>query len=209
LLLFLKDWVTFAHIADYKEVTVNIESFEKELLDGIAGNDSRAIEKVYREHFGLIQNFILRNNGSYDDARDIFQEAMLVLYEKSKQSHFTLTCQLKTFLYSISRRLWLKRLQQSNRFGVLADNLEDVVPVEEEIEEKEKLDADFGMMDGAMKSLGEPCKSLLEAYYFEKKNMVEIADQFGYTNADNAKNQKYKCLMRLKKIFFAQYKQSE
>jgi hypothetical protein len=57
-----------------------------------------------------------------------------------------------------------------------------------------------------MSSLGEPCKSLLEAYYLQKKSMLEIAGDFGYTNADNAKNQKYKCLMRLKKLFFEQYK---
>jgi len=36
--------------------------------------------------------------------------------------------------------------------------------------------------------------------------MQEICERFGYTNADNAKNQKYKCLMRLRKLFFAQYK---
>lgn len=185
------------------------ESLELEILDGIARNDSRAIEKVYKDNFGLVQNFILRNNGSYDDARDVFQEAMLVLYEKSKQDQFSLTCQIKTYLYSICRRLWLKRLQQNHRFGAPVESLEELVPVEEEIEEKEKLDSDFALMDGAMKSLGEPCKSLLEAYYFEKKQMVDIAEQFGYTNADNAKNQKYKCLMRLKKIFFAQYKQAE
>jgi hypothetical protein len=62
------------------------------------------------------------------------------------------------------------------------------------------------MMEKAMLNLGEPCKSLLEAFYIQKKNMVDIARSFGYTNADNAKNQKYKCLMRLKKIFFDQYK---
>jgi len=60
-------------------------------------------------------------------------------------------------------------------------------------------------MEKSLKNLGEPCKSLLEAYYHQKKNMVEIAASFGYTNADNAKNQKYKCLMRLKKLF-SQYK---
>jgi hypothetical protein len=60
-------------------------------------------------------------------------------------------------------------------------------------------------MEHAMRNLGEPCKSLLEAFYIQKKPMLEIADDFGYTNADNAKNQKYKCLMRLKKLFFAQY----
>jgi hypothetical protein len=47
---------------------------------------------------------------------------------------------------------------------------------------------------------------LLEAYYLKKQNMQVIAASFGYTNADNAKNQKYKCLLRLKKIFFAHYK---
>ena len=62
------------------------------------------------------------------------------------------------------------------------------------------------MMEQAISHLGEPCKSLLEAYYLQKQNMQVIAASFGYTNADNAKNQKYKCLMRLKKIFFAQYK---
>jgi hypothetical protein len=62
------------------------------------------------------------------------------------------------------------------------------------------------MMEKAMNSLGEPCKSLLQAFYINKQNMQEIAATFGYTNADNAKNQKYKCLIRLKKLFFSQYK---
>jgi len=62
------------------------------------------------------------------------------------------------------------------------------------------------MMENALQKIGEPCKSLLEAFYIEKKSMPEIAGIFGYTNADNAKTQKYKCLIRLKKLFFAQYK---
>jgi hypothetical protein len=61
-------------------------------------------------------------------------------------------------------------------------------------------------MENAMSKIGEPCKSLLDAYYMQKKNMQELALEFGYTNADNAKTQKYKCLLRLKKIFFSQYK---
>jgi hypothetical protein len=60
-----------------------------------------------------------------------------------------------------------------------------------------------------MQRIGEPCKSLLQAFYIEKKSMPEIAVAFGYTNADNAKTQKYKCLIRLKKLFFAQYKNTD
>ena len=77
--------------------------------------------------------------------------------------------------------------------------------MEEDLENHEKRNAAFAIMDRAMNSLGEPCKSLLEGYYLKKMGMQELASEFGYTNADNAKNQKYKCLMRLKKLFFAQY----
>jgi DNA-directed RNA polymerase specialized sigma subunit len=86
------------------------------------------------------------------------------------------------------------------------ESMVGTVPVEEDVEEYEKKDQEFAMMEKAIGSLGEPCKSLIEAFYIQKRNMQDIATQFGYTNADNAKNQKYKCLMRLKKLFFAQYK---
>ena len=78
--------------------------------------------------------------------------------------------------------------------------------IEHQLEVHEQINSDYHLMEQAMQGLGEPCKSLLEAYYLAKKSMVEIADAFGYTNADNAKNQKYKCLLRLKKLFFDQYK---
>ena len=178
---------------------------EQLLLRGLANNDTKAVESIYKENFKMIQAFILNNNGSYDDARDIFQEAMIALYEKAKSESFVLTCQIKTYVYSICRRLWLKRLQQLGRFVAQTEGFEETVSVEEDLEIHEKRNADFAIMDRALNSLGEPCKSLLESYYLQKKGMNEIAEVFGYTNADNAKNQKYKCLMRLKKLFFAQY----
>lgn len=153
----------------------------------------------------MVQAFILNNNGTYDDARDIFQEAIITLYEKAKSESFVLTCQIKTYIYSVCRRLWLKRLQQMGRFIAQSESLEETVSVEEDLEVHEKRNADFVIMERAMNSLGEPCKGLLEAYYINKKGMTEISAEFGYTNADNAKNQKYKCLMRLKKLFFTQY----
>lgn len=181
------------------------ETNEQLLLRGLAENDKKAVETIYKDNFNMIQGFILNNNGSYDDARDIFQEAMITLYEKAKQESFVLTCQVKTYIYSVCRRLWLKRLQQMGRYVLQTDSLEETVSVEEDIDVHEKRNSEFAIMERALGSLGEPCKSLLEAYYLQKKDMTEIASTFGYTNADNAKNQKYKCLMRLKKLFFAQY----
>ncbi len=179
---------------------------ENALLEGLAQNDRLAIESLYRQHYRMVQSLIINNQGTIDDARDIFQETMIVLYEKAKSGTFELNCQIKTYVYSVSRRLWLKRLQQLQKYVPEINGMDELVPVEEEVEAADQRNSDFQLMEKAMMSLGEPCKSLLEAFYVQKKNMSEIAGNFGYTNADNAKNQKYKCLMRLKKIFFAQYK---
>ena len=179
---------------------------EKALIRGLATHDANAIEKIYRENYSSIQTFILKNNGYPDDARDIFQEAMIILFEKSKSESFELTCQIKTFLYSICRRLWLKKLQREERYNPSMELVLETVAVEDDIELHEKKNSDLGIMEEALSKIGEPCKSLLEAFYIQKKTMPEIAASFAYTNADNAKNQKYKCLMRLKKIFFTQYK---
>ncbi len=185
---------------------MNILEQEQILLKGLAANDKKAVETIYRENYLTIQSFIVKNNGYPDDARDIFQEAMIVLYEKVCTGSFELTCQIKTYLYSVCRRLWLKRLQQMQRYNPAAESIEEVVSVEDELDVHEKRNADLIVMESALAKIGEPCKSLLEAYYLQKKSMPEIAAFFGYTNSDNAKTQKYKCLVRLKKIFFAQYK---
>ncbi|HVV06199.1 MAG TPA: sigma-70 family RNA polymerase sigma factor [Puia sp.] len=182
-------------------ICVRTVTNEQQLLQGLAQNDRLAIETIYKQHYNMVQSLILNNNGSPDDARDIFQEAMIVLYEKVKTGSFELNCLIKTYLYSVCRRLWLKRLSQLQRISPEVEKLEETVPVEEDLELHEQKNMDFQVMERSMKHLGEPCKSLLEAYYLQKKNMVEIAANFGYTNADNAKNQKYKCLMRLKKLF--------
>lgn len=177
------------------------DTTEQQLLEGLALNDRKAIETIYKQHYSMVQALILNNSGYPDDARDVFQEAMIVLYEKVKSGSFELNCQLKTYLYSVCRRLWLKRLGQLQRSFSEVENLQDTVPVEDELERHEQRNRDFQVMENSMNSLGEPCRSLLKAYYLDMKSMVEIATDFGYTNADNAKNQKYKCLMRLRKIF--------
>ena len=179
---------------------------ELTLLAGLANNDRLAIEVIYSRNFGMVQSLIINNNGSSDDARDIFQEAMIILYQRSRSPEFELQCQLKTYLYSICRRLWLKKLSQTRQYVPEMNGIEDVVAVEEDIDTHEKSSKEFQMMEKAMLGLGEPCKSLLEAFYIQKKNMSDIASDFGYTNAENAKNQKYKCLVRLRKLFFSEYK---
>ncbi|MBN8787361.1 MAG: sigma-70 family RNA polymerase sigma factor, partial [Terrimonas sp.] len=106
---------------------MNTNLKEQELIKGLALNEKGAIETIYKDNFAVIQHLIINNNGSEDDAKDIFQEAVIVLYEKAKSGVFELNCQIKTYLYSVSKRLWLKRLQKNNRFELLANGVEETV----------------------------------------------------------------------------------
>ncbi len=183
---------------------------ERELLRGLSANDAVAIEEIYRNNFGAIQALIIKNGGNSEDASDLFQEAMVVLFQNSQSDSFVLTSSLKTYLYSVSRRLWLKKLQKEKRlYLTTTDVLSDIVPVEDDLETYERKSERLELLELALEKIGEPCRSLLKAFYIDKKSMPEIATLFGYTNSANAKTQKYKCLMRLKKIFFSKYKSGD
>ena len=175
---------------------------DEALLSGLSDGNDGALSFIYKKHYPLIQNFIVRNSGDEQDARDIFQEAVIVLFEKAKSGDFELQCRISTFLYSVSRKLWLKRLNDRKRWDI---NVSDVHELHDDISFDETEEEKYRVMNHAMELLGEPCKSLLSDFYKGKLSMLEIAGKYGYTNPENAKNQKYKCLMRLKKIFFTDY----
>ncbi|HVY74670.1 MAG TPA: RNA polymerase sigma factor [Puia sp.] len=182
------------------------DSNEQELLRRLVEHDRNAVESIYRNYYPVIQRLVVSNNGTSDDARDIFQEALIVLYDKARSGSFELQARLKTYLYAVSRKLWLKKLQRDRNFAADLNGAGETVSVEEDVERFEQRNKDFDLMEEALQKLGEPCRGLLESCYAQKRSMTDIARDFGYTNADNAKNQKYKCLMRLKKIFFGYYK---
>ncbi len=176
---------------------------EVELLNSLRNGDDKVLKTIYRQNYHTIVNMVTNNGGSLQEAKDIYQETLIVFYEKVKEEDFELNCQIKTFLYSVSRRLWLKQLQRKQRYTIpLTDSDEYVDLSWEDVGDKED---QYNAMHTALESLGEPCKSILKDFYLRNQSMEEITDKFGYTNADNAKNQKYKCLKRLKKVFFEVY----
>ncbi|MBC6608445.1 sigma-70 family RNA polymerase sigma factor [Hymenobacter sp. BT188] len=184
---------------------------DEEFVAAIQGGDDRALAQLYRLHLPMISHLVLQNSGTEDEAKDVYQEGVMVFYEKVREGSLELSCQIKTYLYAVCRRLWLKRLAEKNRFG---GRLEDHEPyletgAEADVDQAEERDQRFATMAEALNHLGEPCRSLLEGFYLQEKSMQQLTAEFGYTNADNAKNQKYKCLVRLKKLFFTHYKEEE
>jgi RNA polymerase sigma factor (sigma-70 family) len=175
---------------------------DHDLILGIVRGDGRILDAIYKDYYPMIWNFIRTHGGDEDEAQDIFQEALMVIYDKSKQHDFELSCKLKTYLYSICRRLWLKQLQRNGRHTTPIADVEELVPVEDDLEWHRMRDVQFSHMEEALGQLGEPCQSILKDFYLQNLSMQAISEKFGYTNPENAKNQKYKCLQRLKKLFF-------
>jgi RNA polymerase sigma factor (sigma-70 family) len=175
---------------------------DREVVLGILNNSEDALNRLYTGYFPMVLQFILNNNGDEDDAKDVYQEAIIILYNKIKSGDFELSSKLKTYIYSVCRRIWLKKLsQQSKKTNNLSD-FEDVVAVEVDVEHHEEIDLQFQKMGSALEDLGEPCKTIIQDFYINNLSMQDICEKFGYTNTDNAKTQKYKCLQRLKKLFF-------
>lgn len=177
---------------------------DSEVILGILNNSESVLKRLYVAYFPMVLQLIINNNGTPDDAKDIYQEAIIILYNKIKAGDFELSSKLKTFLYSVCRRLWLKRLSQMSRYGGDIRDFHDHFQVDEDVDKQNDLDIQFSKMESALQLLGEPCKTIMEDFYIHNLSMQDICERFGYTNADNAKTQKYKCLQRLKKLFFQQ-----
>lgn len=176
---------------------------DDQFIDGLRSGNSEVLSALYKKYYNIVLKFIVNNSGTEEAAQDIYQETVIVLYENAQKPEFELHCQLQTYIYSVSKRLWLKQLKKNgNTFLFRDDDENEVVDVSTDLNEHTAKELEIEKMNKSLAELGEPCATLIKDFYVQKMNMDEIADKFGYTNADNAKNQKYKCLQRLKKYFF-------
>jgi RNA polymerase sigma factor (sigma-70 family) len=180
-----------------------VQFTEDQFIDGLRTGNNEVLSALYKKYYNIVLKFIVNNSGTQEAAQDIYQETIIVLYENVQKPNFELNCQLQTYIFSIAKRLWLKQLKKSSKtFLFKEDGENELVDVSEEITEHLNKEVELDKLTQSLTELGEPCATLIKDFYVQKLSMDEIAEKFGYTNADNAKNQKYKCLQRLKKCFF-------
>ena len=61
-------------------------------------NDSSYFSKIYNDYKSHSLNFMRKMNNDFDLLKDIYQDAVIVLYEKSKDPDFKLTCSIQTYI---------------------------------------------------------------------------------------------------------------
>lgn len=166
-----------------------------------AGKYSSAIKSLYK-HYAAVRALVLKNSGSKQDAEDLYQEALIILFRKVKQPDFRLTSSLSTFLIGICRLQWMSELRKrSKSAGDFESELSDVQA--EEFSSFIDEEAKFRTAENALLGIGEKCRDLLRLFYFGKLDFKTIATKIGLSNEKVAKVQKYRCLEKARENYLS------
>ncbi|MER3524615.1 MAG: hypothetical protein C4326_11285 [Ignavibacteria bacterium] len=173
---------------------------DAKILDLIRQGDDKGLAMLYQANRKPIRAYVLRNNGTVDDAEDLLQEALIVLWERVRTNRFEYRARLSTFIYATVKNMWRRRLARARR-----ESPADIEADTGRIEEANALDImieseDARRVHEALLALGEPCRTLLILFYWEEQSMEHIAAALNFANADTAKAKKYQCKKALQKI---------
>jgi RNA polymerase sigma factor (sigma-70 family) len=172
---------------------------DKEILTAIYKGDDRVLEHLYRQVLPKVKSYIARNSGSIDDARDIFQDAVIIFYKHVKLGKFDGQHDIAAFIFSVSRNLWINSAKRKSKVVVLNDDnaLENASEdFTEELLTKEREQYIIKLFS----ALGESCKQILLYSIYDKFSMKEIKEKMGFTSENVAKTKNYKCKQRLMQL---------
>lgn len=174
---------------------------DQEILVRLKQGDENTLDLLYKQHYRMIIKLIVKNNGSEEEAKDIYQESLIVLWQKAKSENFILTSKISTYLYSICLNLWRKELERKKRFSYEMKEGSDILDMDR--------DERISIINKCIQQLGETCRDILTYYYFDRLSMVEIAEKMGFANSDTSKTKKYKCKKELDILVKSLYKESD
>jgi len=169
---------------------------EKEILRGILKNDHHTLRYIYTAYFQNIRYYIKRNNGDEEDAKDIFQEAIIIIYKRLKNNNLVLTCTLKTFIYSVCRLLWLKQLERRKLTDQVNKEYELYIELDDSILDMYEENEKYILYQNQFKKLSSDCQKVLQLS-LEKLSIKEIREIMGYATEKYTKKRKYQCKEKL------------
>ncbi len=182
-----------------KETPVTDDALLQMIKNGKLLNN--AVKYMYHTYFDSLSNYILQNSGSMEDAEDIFQEVIVSFVQIVNNNKFKGESGIKTFLFAINKNLWLNELRRKDRATVRENKFEADKEITDnsailQLANRESNKQIISIMD----KLGEACKKILLAFYYENLPMKEIVLSMNYENEQVLRNKKYKCLKNLDEL---------
>lgn len=169
----------------------------EEIIEGIKARDNCVLQWVYKNYYPSIHHFIITNSGSPDDAKDIFQESIIVIFRKIKdQKHFLLNSSFKTFIYSIARNLWLKNLRAQKMEGQKIKDQQSFIELRDEPFKVSNEDLKLSLYQKYFKLLPEDCQNILKLTARDIPQK-EIAQAMNFKSENYVKKRKHNCKDKL------------
>ncbi len=159
------------------------------------GQREKAFSKLYAL-YPKIERLVLSKGGQKQDASDVFQEALIILNRNLEKSDFKLTSSFYTYLYSVSRFIWKDVQKTFSKQELHGLNGTEVDLFHKVLEEKQ-----YQLAEHAFLELGKRCQELLQLFYVKALSFKQIALKMQFKSEKIAKNQKYKCLVKVKDIY--------
>ena len=174
---------------------------DSEVLARIHRGDEAALDFLYKKYYRMMTKLVITNSGTEEEAKDIFQDALIVFWRKVTSGNLVLTSKISTYIYSICLNLWRKELDRKSRQS--NEHKDDVEYIDIDREERIRI------VRKCINELGEICRRILMYYYFDGLSMSDIAEKIGYSTTDTAKTKKYKCKKKLDALVKSKYQASD
>ena len=153
----------------------------------------KLFEELYEMAFPAVASFVGQMNGSFQDAKDIFQDALVIYYEKLADPDFMIQGLPERYILGIAKHLWIRKFKgDSKRISLNTLEATISIPVDFFPTLQSKKILQF------LEHTGKKCLDLLRGFYYEKLAMKDIAEKLGYSNEHSATVQKYKCLEKIR-----------
>ncbi|HEU5053456.1 MAG TPA: sigma-70 family RNA polymerase sigma factor [Hanamia sp.] len=156
-----------------------------------------AFEQLYEEVFPVIADIVSRQGGSFQDAKDIFQDALIIFYEKNVSGALNVRLSEEAYIVGIAKHLWNKKLKSKYKLLSL-DSFEKKILLPEDYFEVET--SKTNRLLHLLEVAGKKCVELLRSIYYDKLSLNEVSQIHGFSNAHSASVQKYKCIEKIKVI---------
>jgi DNA-directed RNA polymerase specialized sigma24 family protein len=150
--------------------------------------------QLYQQAFPLVAKYVHTMGGSFDEAKDVFQDALVIYYEKFAAGGITLKYSERSYILGIAKHCWAKKNKGNNRYTSLPDSLQGIA-----LEESAGSSSAEKLLE-LLNTSGQKCMELLRAFYYDKLPMQKIASMFGFSGERSATVQKYKCLEKVRDI---------
>ncbi len=173
---------------------------DEEIIEGLRQGNDDVLNFLYKNYYGVVRSMVLKSYGNEEQARDIFQEVIIVVYNKLQDSNFKITSSFLTFFYAVIKYTWLdfRKVNKRNPLGNTID-FNDEIGINVNINEVEALAvmaSRNSMFNKHLKHLVKGCQIMLQLF-MEGYNAEEIAKKLNLKNSNYVRKRKSKCLSAL------------